>query len=259
MFRLATFNVNSVRARMPLLLEWLAANTPDAICLQETKVTDPDFPAATIAAAGYDSAYFGQKSYNGVAILSRHGFDNISKGLRDGIEETEQARLIEATIRGITIVNTYIPQGEAPGTPKFDFKMQWYKRVETYFDTYHANTGLLAWCGDFNVAPDAIDVYAPDKLDGQCGFHPEERAAAAHLISRGFTDVFRTHNPGPGHYTFWDYRSRGGLARNSGWRIDHIWATSALAALSKNSWVDIDSRRAEKSSDHAVLVAEFDI
>lgn len=255
--KIATFNANSIRARQEIILEWLAAEQPDVLCIQETKAQDPDFPALAFLAAGYHAAFSGQKSYNGVAILSREPLEDVQRGLGDGAEDPEQARLIAGRRRGLPIVNTYIPQGMAPGTDKFAYKLQWLERLRAFFDKHFSPDQPLLWAGDFNIAPAPEDVYDPEKMAGTCGFHPDERAALERLRAWGFTDVFRKHVAEPQQFTFWDYRLRGGLSRNLGWRIDHLWATAPLAQKSTRAWIDMEPRKKEKPSDHTFLTAEF--
>ncbi|HOC92178.1 MAG TPA: exodeoxyribonuclease III [bacterium] len=256
-FLVATFNCNSVRSRLGIILDWLSAHKPDALCLQETKAQDHDFPIAAFGEAGYDCAFHGQKSYNGVAIVSRHEMLDIGKSFGDGAESPEQARLIRATICGIPVVNTYVPQGFEPGSDKFRYKLEWLARLKEYFENnFHPDKPLL-WMGDINIAPEPIDVYAPDEFEGGAGFHPDERASLKDIAAWGFVDIFRALNPEPGHYTFWDYRLRGGLSRNLGWRIDHIYATRSLAEQCAASWIDTAPRSMEKPSDHTFVAAEF--
>jgi exodeoxyribonuclease-3 len=257
--KIATFNANSIRARQGIILDWLAAESPDVLCVQETKVQDADFPSDAYRAAGYASAFIGQKSYNGVAMLSRAPLDNVMRGLGDGAEEPEQARLIAGACRGVPIVNTYVPQGFEPGTDKFTYKLEWLQRLESFFTKHFSPDKPLIWTGDFNIAPAPQDVYDPDKMRGSCGFHPDEHAALERLRAWGFTDIFRKFVPEAQQYTFWDYRLRGGLSRNLGWRIDHIWATAPLAEQAARAWIDTAPRKLEKPSDHTFLIAEFDI
>jgi exodeoxyribonuclease III len=258
-FKIATFNTNSVRSRIDIITGWLKKESPDVLCLQETKVQDADFPIAAFEQAGYNSVYFGQKSYNGVAILSPREMTDARTGLSDGEENPEQARLIAATAGGVRVVNTYVPQGFEIGSEKFQYKLSWFARLKKYFDRNHRPGELLIWTGDFNVAPEPMDVHDPEGLEGHVGVHPDDRAALADVKAWGFIDVFRKHVPDPQQFTFWDYRLRGALEKNAGWRIDHIWATPPLAEKSTAAWIDIGPRRLEKPSDHTFLVAEFEL
>jgi exodeoxyribonuclease-3 len=254
--KVATFNVNSVRTRLDLVLGWLQKESPDALCLQEIKVQDADFPAEAFRGIGYHVAFCGQKAYAGVAIATREEAQDVACGLdQDG--EPDPARLIRARVRGIPLVNTYIPQGQDIDSSQFQYKLQWLARLRNWFARHYSPQEPLLWVGDFNVAPEAIDVHDPKGLAKHVAFHPDARAALQKVKEWGFVDVFRQHHPEPGQFTFWDYRVRDAIERNIGWRVDHIWATQPLAAKSVRAWIDVDARRAEKPSDHTFLVAEF--
>ena len=177
----------------------------------------------------------------------------------DDEDAQEKPRIITVYIHDLPIVNTYIPQGTAPDSEKFEYKLTWFKRLNGYFEKNFKSSEPLLWVGDFNVAPEPIDVYDPEKLLGSIGFHPEEHKALSAVKSWGFVDVFRMHNPDLKAYTFWDYRAPYALKRGLGWRIDHIWATSCLAKKSRSAWIDVDPRKMERPSDHTFLVAEFDL
>lgn len=257
MFKVATFNANSVRSRLPLLAAWLRQERPDVLCLQETKVQDPDFPEGFFREQGYHVVFRGQKAYAGVAIASLAPPQDVRFGLDDG-GPPDEARLVQATVRGIPIVNSYVPQGQSPDSPQFAYKLEWLARLQAYFERHFSPREPLLLCGDLNVAPEEIDVHDPKGLRDHVDFHPEARAALERIRAWGFVDVFRRHHPGePGQYTFWDYRVRGALERNVGWRVDHIWATPPLAEKSVRAWIDREARRMEKPSDHTFLVAEF--
>lgn len=252
----ATFNTNSIRARMPIILEWLETQGPDVLCLQETKVQDEDFPVKEFEALGYRAAFRGQKSYNGVALVSRHPLENVRKDLYKGGDG--QARFISALIQDIPVVNVYVPQGYAVGTDKFEYKLGWLKDLLTHIKTNYDPAGPLLVAGDFNVALEPIDVFDPEKFKGEVCFHPEEQAILGKILDWGLVDVFRMHEPGGDHYTFWDYRIPNALKRKMGWRIDYVLASSTLAKRSRKIWIDIESRLKQKPSDHTFLVAEFD-
>ncbi len=250
----ATYNANSIRSRLGLVLDWLGRETPDVLCLQETKVQDPDFPAQPIRDVGYHVVFRGQKAYAGVAIISREEPQEVDFGL-DGEDE---ARLVRAVIGGITVVNTYVPQGRSPDSEHFRYKLEWLARLRAFFERQYSPEDPLLWMGDFNVAPESIDVYDPKRLKNHVDFHPEARAALERLREWGFVDVFRRHHPDePDQYTFWDYRARDPVERGIGWRVDHIWATEPLASRSTRAWIDVAARLAERPSDHTFLVAEF--
>ena len=254
--KVATFNANSVRARLGIILDWLAREQPDLLGLQETKVQDRDFPAEAFREAGYHAAFRGQKSYNGVAILSRRPVENVRVDLSDAGPD-EEARYIRVEIGPLRFVNAYVPQGYAVGSDKFRRKLEW---LRAFLEDLRAGSDPgrpLLVTGDFNVALDARDVYDPEGLEGQVCFHPEERALLGEILDWGLVDVFRAHQPGQGLYTFWDYRVPNGVKRNIGWRIDYILASSPLAGVCTGAWIDPAPRSLEKPSDHTFLVAEF--
>lgn len=251
----ATWNVNSVLARLPLVLRWLGEARPDVLCLQETKCADERFPAAELAEAGYRSAVNGQPTYNGVAILSRHEIEDVRRGL-PADEEGAHARVISATVRGVRLLNVYVPNGQAVGTEKYAFKLEWLKRLRAYLDEeFWADDDVLI-CGDFNVAPEDEDVHDPDLWRGRILFSRPEREAIEEVRAWGFTDAFRLHHKGAGHFSWWDYRS-GSFRRNTGLRIDHIWVSEPLAGRCKRAWIDKAPRGWERPSDHTPVLAEF--
>ncbi|MEW6668945.1 MAG: exodeoxyribonuclease III [Thermodesulfobacteriota bacterium] len=256
-FKAASFNVNSIRARVGTLQEWLRREQPDVLCLQETKSQDKDFPGKEFKDLGYRVAFRGQKSYNGVAILSPHPMTEITKGLYGN--EAEEARFISAVIQGVSVLNAYVPQGVAVGTERFQYKLQWLGDLLEHLRTQHKPASRLLLMGDFNVALEPIDVYDPEAFRGQVCFHPDEQAMLRRFLDWGLVDVFRKHHPEGGHYTFWDYRIPNALKRKMGWRIDYILASRALAAKSRDSRIDIQVRMAAKPSDHTFLIAEFDL
>ena len=255
-FKVATFNANSLRARLPVVKAWLVKEQPDVLCLQEIKVQDKDFPSKDFEALGYHAYFKGQKSYNGVAIITRRPADSIHWALYD--EPDEEARFISAKIDDIPLVNVYVPQGFAPGTEKFAYKLQWLKDLLSYVRENYKRSVPLLMTGDFNVALEPMDVYDPEGLRGEVGFHPDEQTVMREYFAWGLVDVFRKHEPGGDHYTFWDYRIPNAFKRRMGWRIDYILATPSLAAKSMRAWIDTKPRLAEKPSDHTFLVAEFD-
>ena len=257
MLKVATYNANSIRSRLGLVLGWLEKENPDILCLQETKVQDADFPAMAFLEAGYHVVFRGQKAYAGVAIVSREEPQEVAYGFDDG-GEPDEARRIRAVIRGIPVVNTYVPQGRSPDSPQFQYKLEWLKRLRALFERHYSPQEPLLWMGDFNVAPEPIDVHDPKRLRNHVDFHPEARAALEQIRKWGFVDVFRLHHPDePEQYTFWDYRVRDAVRRKLGWRVDHIWATEPLARRSTGAWIDVEARLMEKPSDHTFLVAEF--
>lgn len=252
----ASFNVNSLRARLPVVLGWLGEHRPDVLCVQETKVQDADFPTEEFDKTGFKYVFKGQKSYNGVAIFSRGEMRNVKFGFDD--EPKDEPRLIKAEIKGITVVNSYVPQGESPESEKFEYKLNWFERLVGYFDRNFKASEPVLWVGDLNIAPEPIDVYDADALLGHVCFHPEVHKALQKAMEWGFVDVFRRHCSEAGQYTFWDYRLRNSFKRNLGWRLDHILATRVLAENSTACYIDKGPRIAERPSDHTPVVAEFD-
>ena len=256
--KIATFNVNSVRARLPIVIDWLNAQQPDALCLQETKAQDKDFPADAFAEVGYRVAFKGEKSYNGVAIVSKEELVDVACGIDDG-GEPDEARLIRGRLGKVHIVNTYVPQGYEVVSDKWQYKLEWLKRLGTLFKRLYKPTDMLVWVGDLNVAPEDRDVYDPKGLAGSVCFHPDEQAALEEVKQWGFVDVFRKHCDEEKQFTFFDYRIRQAVPHNLGWRLDHVLATEPLAAKSTASYIDVEPRTLPKPSDHTPLVAEFDV
>lgn len=254
----ASFNANSIRARLQIVLNWLRDVEPDVLCLQETKVEDGDFPAEEIRGAGYHVAFHGQKSYNGVAILSKQAPTDVQTGFSSGVH-ADQARLISARVGTLTVVNAYVPQGAEVGSERFAYKLAWLGDLRGEIEARWLGDELLLWMGDLNIAPDDRDVFDPDKYRGAVGFHPDEHRALADIMALGFADVFRKHVPDAGQFTFWDYRLPGSVKRNLGWRIDHIMATEPLAGLSRRAWIDKTPRELPKPSDHTPVCAELEL
>jgi exodeoxyribonuclease-3 len=257
--KIATWNVNSIIARMPLVTCWIEHAQPDVLCIQETKVTDDKFPALELKALGYDCVIFGQQSYNGVAIIFRAAsatLQTVQRGYPGDIPST-QARLLSMDIAGVRIVNVYIPNGQVVGSEKYQFKLQWMERLRRFLDETYNTNSLVLLCGDFNVAPEDRDVHDPRLWQNRILCSERERAALQHVKDWGFTDTFRQHTEEGGHYSWWDYRA-GGFRRNLGLRIDHIWTSAPLAMRSKATWIDRETRAWERPSDHAPVVAEFD-
>ena len=251
--RIATWNVNSVLARLPQVIRWLEATNPDVLCMQETKCVDEKFPFDEFSRLGYHCESFGQAAYNGVAILSRVKCDQVNRGLPDD-EEGAQSRLIAATIGGIQIVNVYIPNGQAVGTDKYYFKLEWMRRLRVFFDSRYKPGDPVLLCGDFNVAPEDRDVHDPLLWRGRVMFSDQEKEALLHLKQWGFVDAFRMHNSGEKQFSWWDYRA-GAFRRDMGLRIDHVWVTEQLARQTVAVMIDKEPRRWEKPSDHAPVVS----
>ena len=254
----ASYNVNSIRSRLGLVLDWLKANQPDVLCVQETKVIDAEFPALAIRDAGYHVVYRGEKSYNGVALISKVEPKDVRFGFDDG-GPADEARVVAARVGPLHVVNTYVPQGRDIEHAMYQYKLQWFERLRAYFDRHYTPRKLLLWTGDLNIAPEAMDIHNADQQTNHVCYHIDARRAFATTAAWGFADVFRKHHPEPGQYTFFDYRQFGALKKNQGWRIDHLMATRPLAAKSVRAWIDLQPRQAEKPSDHTVVAAEFDI
>jgi exodeoxyribonuclease-3 len=255
--KIATWNVNSIAVRLPQALDWIEANRPDVLCLQETKCVDEKFPFPAFQEIGYSAEVFGQPTYNGVAILSLSPLADVRRGLpEDGPEA--QKRLIAATVNGVRIVNVYIPNGSEVGSEKYAFKLNWLDRLRKFFDDCCDAGRPLALCGDFNVAPEDLDVHDPGLWAGKVLCSQPERDALQRVREWGLSDLFRRQHEEGGHYSWWDYRA-GAFPRNNGLRIDHVWGTAPLAAACVDAWIDKAPRALPKPSDHAPVIAEFEI
>ena len=255
--KFATWNVNSILARLPLVLRWLGEAEPDVLCLQETKCTDDKFPAEAFAELGYRSETFGQPTYNGVAIVSRSKCESVERGL-PGDEPGAQARVLRATIEGTRVVNVYVPNGASVGSDKYNFKLEWMRRLRELFDSRYGPDEQVLLCGDFNVAPEDRDVHNPKLWEGQVLFSEPERAALDRIKQWGFLDSFRLLNSEEKQFSWWDYRA-GAFKRNHGLRIDHIWVSKPLAERTKAVMIDKQTRAWERPSDHAPVIAELEI
>ncbi len=254
--KVATYNVNSIRKRLPIILDWLTEHKPDVLCLQETKVQDSDFPVVAVQAAGYHATYRGMKGFNGVATLTRKMPEQVTHGFEEG-PDSESVRLLTTVVEGIPIINTYVPQGNSITSEKYSFKLQWLGRLRRYFEKHLDPAKPAIWLGDLNVAPEPIDVYHPDRRTNDVDFHIDARMAFKEAAAWGFVDVFRQLHPDRVQYTYWDY-FRKAFENNWGWRIDHIMATRSLAANCRHVDVDLVPRQAKDPSDHTVLWADFD-
>lgn len=242
-------------ARLPVVTRWLASARPDVLCLQEVKCAEERFPAGEFEALGYKSAVYGQPTYNGVAILARAPIEDVSKGMPDD-EPGSHARVLAATVEGVRLVNVYVPNGAFVGSDKYDFKLAWMERLRAYLDEEFWTDDQVLLCGDFNVAPEEIDVHDPVQWRGKILFSERERESLAHVKGWGFVDAFRRHVKEGGHYSWWDYRA-GSFRRNTGLRIDHVWVSEPLAERSRAAWIDKEPRGWERPSDHTPVVAEF--
>ncbi|MHB8535037.1 MAG: exodeoxyribonuclease III [Sulfuricaulis sp.] len=251
---LATWNVNSIRVRLPQVLEWMQIENPDVLCLQETKITDEDFPVAAFRDAGYHAVYTGQKTYNGVATISRIPAVDVVTSLPGA--DGSQKRLLAASVDGVRIVNAYVPNGEAVGSEKYDYKLTWLAALEKFLAGELQTHFRLALLGDYNIAPEERDVHDPELWQGRVLFSDKERAAFQRLIQSGLVDVFRRFDQAEKSFSWWDYRAAG-FRRNLGLRIDHILCSSALAVKCQACRIDTVPRKHERPSDHAPVIALF--
>jgi len=258
--KLATWNINSIRSRLSRVLGWLESCQPDVLCLQELKVPDEEFPHDAIQAVGYQAAVHGQKTYNGVAILAKGQPEVLSRGFGHGRLD-DQARLIDARVGRVRVICAYFPNGGTVGSDKYAYKLQWMARLRSYLDATASPAEPLALCGDFNVAPDDLDVADPQQWADTVLCHTDARAALERIRSWGLIDVFRKLHPQGHVYSWWDYRMLA-FPKNNGLRIDHIFATEPLARRCVSAGVDRDQRKGtkdDKPSDHAPVWAEFEL
>lgn len=253
--KLATWNVNSITARLPLVLRWLDSARPDVLCLQETKCVDEKFPVEAFKELGYGSETFGQPTYNGVAIVSLYSCEDVRRGFPSD-DATAHARLIAATVNGIRIVNVYIPNGQSVGSDKYRFKLKWMRRLREFFDSGYDTREPVFLCGDFNVAPEDRDVHNPKIWEGRILFSEPEKAALEEVRRWGFVDAFRLHNSEGKQFSWWDYRA-GAFRRNLGLRIDHVWVSPSLAKKCAAAFIDKEPRGWERPSDHAPVIVEL--
>ncbi|MGK2929863.1 MAG: exodeoxyribonuclease III [Acidimicrobiales bacterium] len=255
--RLATWNVNSLKARLERVESWLAETEPDVLCIQETKLADDAFPALTLASAGYDGVHHGQGRWNGVAILSRIGIADVVHGFAVGPPDPE-ARLLTARCGSTVVVTAYAPNGRAVGHEQFHYKLAWFDRLREHIDAVASPTEAVAVCGDLNIAPEDRDVWDIAAVHGATHVTDQERARFASLLDWGMVDVFRRAHPDEDRlYTWWDYRA-GNFHKHKGMRIDHLLATPVLADRLRWSIIDRNARKGTGPSDHAPLLAEFE-
>jgi exodeoxyribonuclease III len=252
----ATWNINSVRMRLDRLLTWLEHRKPDIVCLQETKVVNEDFPAGPLNEVGYHCLVHGQKSYNGVAVLTRRPARDVVHSF-PGDPDT-QCRLLACQIDTMRVVNIYAPNGGEVGSDKYAYKLEWYARLRSYLDASATPEEAILVCGDFNVAPEDRDVWDPEVWRDQILFSEPEKAALRKLMEWGFADALRLHHPEGGLYTWWDYRG-GAFHKGEGVRIDHMLISPPLVQRSREVEIDRNERKGEKPSDHAPLLATFDL
>jgi exodeoxyribonuclease-3 len=248
--KIATFNVNNINRRLPNLLRWLKSARPDIVCLQELKSTDADFPSDDLRRAGYDGVWKGQKTWNGVAILSRGAEPLVTRDTLPGDSDDRQSRYIEAAVNGVLVGCIYLPNGNPQPGPKFDYKLAWFERLQVHARKLLKGKMPVVLAGDYNVAPTEIDIYPTKSWDDDALVQPESRAAYAKLVSQGWTDALRKLHPRDRIYTFWHYW-RNSWQRNAGLRIDHFLLSPALSKRLQDAGVDRDMRGRDNASDHA--------
>ncbi|MEJ2630263.1 MAG: exodeoxyribonuclease III [Acidihalobacter sp.] len=253
--KIASWNVNSLKVRLPQVLDWLRAQEPDVLALQETKLTDENFPAAEIQALGYHVAFSGQKTYNGVALISREPLEDVVTDV-PGLDDP-QRRILGATVGGVRVLDLYVVNGQEVGSEKFAYKLDWLEKVTAYVREDLVRHPRYVVLGDFNIAPDDRDVHDPQAWHERILCSTPERDALRKLLDLGFKDSFRLFEQPPESFSWWDYRAAG-FRRNLGLRIDLVLASDALAAKCTASTVDVEPRRLERPSDHAPAVAEFE-
>ncbi len=254
--RIATYNVNGVNGRLPVLLRWLEEDRPDVVCLQELKAPQERFPQAAIEALGYRALWRGQKSWNGVAILTRDAEAHEIRRDLPGDPQDEQSRYLEAAVKGVVIACLYLPNGNPAPGPKFDYKLAWFERLIAHAGTLLAHRVPVVIAGDFNVMPTDLDVYAPERWRDDALFRPEVRSAYARLVDQGWTDALRALHPDERIYTFWKY-FRNAFARDAGLRIDHLLLSPGLSGRLVTAGVERKVRSWEKTSDHAPVWIEI--
>ncbi|MEP6604363.1 MAG: exodeoxyribonuclease III [Spartobacteria bacterium] len=253
--RIASWNINSLRKRQDRLFEWLERTKPDVVCLQETKCTDEQFPLLALKAAGYHAAYHGEKSYNGVAILSKNEPTDVRTSLGDEVVDP-QTRVISAKIDNVRIYSIYVPNGQAVGSPAYEYKLNWYRRLRDCI-AREQDVDLVV-CGDFNVAPEDVDIYDPDLWRGAIMCSDEERKAFRELCDVDLTDTLRIHHQEVGLFTWWDYRMLS-FPKNRGLRIDGVLASKSLAQKCNAAGIDREMRKGKEPSDHAPIWADFSL
>jgi exodeoxyribonuclease-3 len=252
--KLATWNVNSLKVRLPILLDWLARQSPDVVCLQETKMEDKSFPAEAIEAAGYRWVHHGQKTYNGVAILSKVDCGQVGRGIPAFVDE--QSRVIAADIGDTRVICVYVPNGQSVGSDKYEYKLRWLEGLRAWLATELAAHPRLAVLGDYNIAPEDRDVHDPLAWEGQVLVSPPERAALGRLFELGLADAFRLFDQPEKSFTWWDYRMNA-FRRKQGLRIDHVLLSPAAARECKSCTIDIEPRKLERPSDHTPVICEL--
>jgi len=248
--KIATFNINNINRRLPNLLRWLGAAKPDVVSLQELKASDAEFPLAAIENAGYGAVWQGERTWNGVAILARKAAPVLIRTALPGDRDDHEARYIEAAVRGIVITSLYLPNGNPQPGPKFDYKLAWFKRLRAHAAKLLRQDVPVVLAGDYNVAPDTLDIYPTRSWDKDALIQPKSRAAFTALVDQGWCDAIRTLHPDAPIFTFWDYK-RNRWPRDAGLRLDHLLLSPMVAARLKKAGVDRDIRGEDGASDHA--------
>ena len=262
---IATWNVNSVRTRLSQITNWIKEVNPDILCLQETKVIDDAFPSSHFEELGYEVIIHGQKSYNGVAIISKFKIENVKKGFtNDNKEEkfsldiNKQKRLISADINGLKIINVYVPNGSSIDSDKFDYKIKWLNHLSAFLDEQVKDDDLVCLVGDFNIAPSEIDIHNPQKYEGGIMASKIERESLNNVLKGRFIDSFRIFEKNTGHWSWWDYRNNA-YELNKGWRIDHIYISKNLSSKLKSCVIERNQRENLQPSDHAPVLINLEI
>ena len=262
---IATWNVNSVRTRLSQIIDWIKNTNPDILCLQETKVVDDSFPLTPFEELGYEVIMYGQKSYNGVAIISKFKIENIIKGFTNENKEknnffefNEQKRLISAVINGLKIINVYVPNGSSMVSDKFDYKIKWLNHLSSFLDEQVKDDDLVCFVGDFNIAPFAKDIHSPQTFEGGIMASEIERNALNNVLKGRFIDSFRIFEKNTGHWSWWDYRNNA-YELNKGWRIDHIYISKNLSSKLKSCVIERGQRENLQPSDHAPVLINLEI
>jgi len=259
---IATWNVNSIRTRLSQIIDWINQVNPDILCLQETKVTDDSFPLEPFKELGYSVEIYGQKSYNGVAIISKIKPENVEKGFNDCYQNIEiiqdQKRLISADINGVKFINVYVPNGSALGSDKFEYKINWLNCLASFLDEQEKKGELICLMGDFNVAPSNLDIHDPEKYEGGIMASELERTALNNVLKERLIDSFRIFEKNSGHWSWWDYRNNA-YELNKGWRIDHIYISKELSSKLKSCVIDSTPRGNLRPSDHAPVMINLSL
>ncbi len=259
--QIATWNVNSIRSRLEHIVQWLTVTSVDVLCIQETKVIDQDFPVSPLQEIGYNVYFSGQKSYNGVAIVSRQPMTDVSTGFAPVLGKAdldEQKRLITGTIDGVSIVNVYVPNGAEVGSDKYEYKLTWLRSLQEYLKILLDKNSNICVCGDFNIALEDQDIHDPIAAKNSIMASEAERQALKSILDLGCADAFRKFTREPGHYSWWDYRNMA-FRRNKGWRIDHLYLTPQLYEKSTSCIIDKNPRKLEKPSDHTPVIVEISL